>query len=429
LLSVTFALSVVCVLALTAAARPARAAFPGENGKIAFTSTRTGDAEIFVMDADGTDVRQVTSDPAQDLDPAFSADGSRIAFASDRDGNRELYVIGFDGAGETRLTSSPANEEDPAFSADGSRLAFVRDRDGNREIYVAAADGAAPVRLTFDPAADYQPNFAPDGSGIAFTSERVGGIGRIHVMGADGSAPMLLSSSDTSADHDPSFSPDGAKVGFAGDFICPPGYGCGQILAGAIYSTASDGLSERTAVQPGIPLADLDWGVATAGSPPEAGAGHHAAGHPVRVGAQRTDRPGHPDLHVHRRRRRDRDRAAAVLHPTRQRRVVGLLLRHERHAGGHRRPAQHRRPSAGRRRQRGPHAGGTVLHRRHGRAHRHRHDPGRSAADPHGNRDVDAQHQRSRALERRQGDARKQHRRRPDVRRLDALHDNPAVDR
>ena len=221
------------------------------------------------MNADGTDVTQVTSNPGQDGDPAFSADGSRIAFTRDRDGNRELYAIGVDGSAETRLTTSPANEQDPAFSADGSRLAFVSDRDGNREIYLAAADGTDPTRLTSDPAADYQPNFSPDGSRIAFASERVGGLGRIFVMGADGSAPTLLSSSDTSADHDPSFSPDGTKVAFAGDFVCPPGYGCGQILGGAIYVTGSDGLSDRTVVQPGIPLADLDWAVATAGSPPD----------------------------------------------------------------------------------------------------------------------------------------------------------------
>jgi len=199
LLWVTIVIAVACTIVLAAGVRPARAAFPGANGKIAFstlsawedfdisvmnadgsglvpltsygaddaqpafspdgsriafTSNRTGDAEIFVMDADGTDVKQVTSNPVfQEFDPAFSADGSRIAFASDRDGNRELYVIRVDGSGQTRLTTTATNEEDPAFSADGSRLAFTSDRDGNREIYVAAADGANPVRLTVDPAA------------------------------------------------------------------------------------------------------------------------------------------------------------------------------------------------------------------------------------------------------------------------------------
>ena len=337
-----FATLLACGLAIASGAAPARAAFPGQNGKIAFStlsdwedldifavnadgsglvalttygeddsqpafspdgtriafsSSRTGNAEIFVMNADGTNVTQVTSNPALDADPAFSADGSRIAFTSDRDGNRDLYVIGVDGSGETRLTTSPANEEDPAFSADGSRLAFTSDRDGNREIYIAAPDGTAPVRLTVDAAADYEPNFSPDGSRIAFTSERVAGIGRIHVMGADGSAPILLSSSDTSSDHDPSFAPDGSKIAFAGDFICPPGYGCGQILSGATYLTDSNGLSGRTGVSY-APLANLDWGCRQLGEParPAAradsgtGTGHDAAGDPGHVGAERTDR-------------------------------------------------------------------------------------------------------------------------------------------
>jgi dipeptidyl aminopeptidase/acylaminoacyl peptidase len=243
-------------------------AFSPDGSRIAFVSDRTGNAEIFVMNADGADVTRVTSNPAQEFDPAFSADGSRIAFTSDRDGNRDLYVIGSDGAGETRLTSSGANEEDPAFSADGSQLAFVSDRDGNREIYLAAADGANPVRLTADPAADYQPSFSPDGSRIAFTSTRAGGLAHIHAIGADGSAPTPLSSSDSSSDHDPSFSPDGTQVAFAADFVCPPGYGCGQILGGAIVVTASDGLSGSTGLA-WAPWAELDWGVATPGIPPD----------------------------------------------------------------------------------------------------------------------------------------------------------------
>jgi len=245
-------------------------AFSPDGSRIAFTSDRAGSSEIYVMDADGTDLARLTNNGARDFDPAFSADGSRIAFASDRDGNKELYTVGADGSGETRLTTSAANEEDPAFSADGMHLAFTTDRDGNREIYVAGADGANPVRLTVEPAADYQPNFSPDGTRIAFTSERAAPA-HIFVMRADGSAQTALSPSDSSSDHDPSFSPDGTEVAFAGEFSCPPGYVCGEILGGGIYVTGSDGSGGRTVVDAGRPLADPDWGVATApgASPPD----------------------------------------------------------------------------------------------------------------------------------------------------------------
>jgi len=132
------------------------------------------------------------------------------------------------------------------------------------------ADGTDVARVTNNPAQDFDPAFSADGSRIAFASDRVGGIGRIHVMRADGSAPTLLTSSDTSSDEDPSFSPDGTKVAFAADFVCPPGYGCGQIVGGSIVVTGSDGLSARTGVSY-APWAELDWGVAYPGSPSDPG--------------------------------------------------------------------------------------------------------------------------------------------------------------
>jgi hypothetical protein len=87
-------------------------------------------------------------------------------------------------------------------------------------------------------------------------------------MRADGSDRALLTSDERSSDHSPVFSPDGTKVAFAGDSYCPPDYGCGQILGGALYATSSDGSTARTAVIPGTPLADPDWGVATSGGGP-----------------------------------------------------------------------------------------------------------------------------------------------------------------
>jgi dipeptidyl aminopeptidase/acylaminoacyl peptidase len=309
----TCATVLACVLGLTAANWPARAAFPGSNGKIvyaglsewddyevfvinpdgtawsnltssssddyapavspdgskiAFTSTRDGNQEIYLMDADGTHLARLTANAANDYGPAFSADGSKIAFTSVRDGNAELYTVGTDGTGETRLTTSAAREDGPTFSPDGTRIAFASNRDGNPEIYVAAADGTNPVRLTTDPAADYAPDFAPDGSTIVFISERGGGVGHVYLMGADGSAPTMLTSDEFSFDHHASFSPDGSKILYASQPHCPAGYMCGDILGGALSIINRDGTGATTVI--GGPVFSPAWGVASPGtSPPD----------------------------------------------------------------------------------------------------------------------------------------------------------------
>jgi Tol biopolymer transport system component len=184
---------------------------PSLTGKIAFTSTRHGNREIYVMNADGSNQTNITNNSGYNRDPRFSPDGTKIAFESSRVGNQEIYVMNADGSNQTRLTNNPGLDGDPCFSPDGTKIAFASDRDGDWEIYVMNADGSNQTRLTNNPGWDEDPCFSPDGTKIAFTSYRDVN-GAIHVMNADGSNQTRLT---RGANWDPCFSPDGTKIAFA----------------------------------------------------------------------------------------------------------------------------------------------------------------------------------------------------------------------
>jgi VCBS repeat-containing protein len=85
--------------------------------KVAFSSSRDGNAEIYVMNADGTNPTRLTNNAATDVDPTFSPDGSKIAFYSNRDGDNEIYVMNSDGTNQTRLTNNSASDVQPSFGA------------------------------------------------------------------------------------------------------------------------------------------------------------------------------------------------------------------------------------------------------------------------------------------------------------------------
>ena len=85
--------------------------------------------------------------------------GQRIAFSSSRDGNAEIYVMNANGSGQTRLTTHPASDITPAWSPHETKIAFASDRDGNFEIYVMNADGSGQTRLTTHPATDVSPDW------------------------------------------------------------------------------------------------------------------------------------------------------------------------------------------------------------------------------------------------------------------------------
>ncbi len=183
------------------------AAFPGENGKIAFTSTRDGFGQIYVMNADGTNQVRLTT-PLAARDPAWSSDGQKIAYNTGTGGT--MAVMNADGTGQ--VTLAPGGQ-DPAWSPDGLKLAFTSFRDADGEIYVMDADGTNLTRLTNSPLQDLEPAWSPDGQKIAFTSKRDGGAPEIYVMNADGSGQLRLTNVDDS-NEEPTWSPDGQKIAF-----------------------------------------------------------------------------------------------------------------------------------------------------------------------------------------------------------------------
>ena len=232
---------------------------PAPVGKIAFTSDRDGNQEIYIMAVDGSNQTRLTFDPAGDFTPDISPDGQKIAFTTERHGLYDIYVMGIDGSNPTRLTFDPAHDGSPSWSPDGTTIAFwssrgddldarmiylmeadgsnqkplpgsvgdtepqwspdgtqivvqsFRDNPKASEIFVMDADGSNPTRLTTD-GHNTRPNWSPDGTKIAFLSTRDGN-GEIYVMDADGSNQTRLTVNSSSDAH-PSWSPDGTKIAF-----------------------------------------------------------------------------------------------------------------------------------------------------------------------------------------------------------------------
>ena len=185
--------------------------------RIAFVSNRGGELgaahiDIYVMNADGSGVVQLTDNRAADWEPSWSPDGRRIAFASDRGGGWEVYVMNADGSGIVQLTYNRVNDGGPNWSLDG-RIAFHSDRDGDWEVYVMNADGSGVVQLTDNRALDGHPSWSPDGQRIAFHSDR-DGCCDIFVMNTDGTGVMRLTD-ESSSDWWPSWSSDGRRIAFS----------------------------------------------------------------------------------------------------------------------------------------------------------------------------------------------------------------------
>jgi Tol biopolymer transport system component/DNA-binding winged helix-turn-helix (wHTH) protein len=197
--------------------------FSPDGNSIVLQNRISDNAEICVISPDGGELRNLTNNPARDINPAWSPDGSEIVFVSNREGNYDvfsLYIMNADGSNQHRIYYSFAISADPSWSPDGKQIVFANDKEdsrtGNFELFLIEPETVnAEKRLTFHRRYDIQPAFSPDGRRIAFASNADGNY-EIYLMNADGSG-LLRVTRDAGNDASPSWSPDGKRIIFSSD--------------------------------------------------------------------------------------------------------------------------------------------------------------------------------------------------------------------
>jgi Tol biopolymer transport system component len=159
--------------------------------------------DIKVMNANGSSPVTIAANSANDISPVFSPNGARIAFSSNRDGDYEIYTVAATGGALTKLTNNSNNDVTPTWKPDGTKIAFATDRNESfpiffGEIYVMNANGSLQTNLTNSSPVDVYPNWSPDGAQIAFMSGELNLANPqdtefdIHVMSATGASPTNI---------------------------------------------------------------------------------------------------------------------------------------------------------------------------------------------------------------------------------------------
>lgn len=223
----------LAALALTGSAAASAGTEPTEQTSIVYARSSgavddPASAEIYIMDADGADVRRLTENGTEDAYPVLSPDGTMIAFARSVRGQFDLFVMNADGTDVRRVMGSPNSDEVlPSWAPDGAKLAFTATTDvpggWQSDIYRIRISDGRFRRLTYTPRTkEFAPDWSPDGRLIAFTKQNEKqdrfGIAVVRPY-AEGLRWLVINPQSGSGytDVNPSWSPDSQWVAFSRD--------------------------------------------------------------------------------------------------------------------------------------------------------------------------------------------------------------------
>ena len=181
--------------------------------RIAFVSTRSGHKEIWIMDYDGANQRQLTHVGSIALSPRISPDGSRVAYSAETGGAWNIGMYSLELGRTVTFPHFGGTNLSPAWSPDGKQLAFSSSRTGDPEIFIVDNDGRSPRRITAFKGPDVSPVWNPKtGAQISWVSGRTG-LPQIYTMETDGTNPQRMT--DQGYAVSPSWSPNGQFLAFA----------------------------------------------------------------------------------------------------------------------------------------------------------------------------------------------------------------------